>query len=400
MGANSKPQKYTQTDKFLWIVTFAYLVVLYVIGRKPMVTIGFTLLVLIASNFKFTIYKYHIFTLQFCLYCYATTFWALNGRYTISATNDIFITLMSLFVFYEYWKNVRDINILLKIIMWAGVIVVIYTYYYYGVSNIVSSENEARLQNKFNNVNTIAMLTAIVLIINYYFMLFVKKDWSALIWIPCLMIISATQSRKAIVMLIIGVFFLYFFKQRKEARNHLFHSYTKIFFFSVIFILIIAILSQTSMFSGLADRMRGLIASVTGEGKEDASAMLRRLYREEAWKQFYQTPIVGCGINNSIIFLSRNLGHMTYTHCNYAELAACGGIIGLISYYSIFAYILFNELKYIKIESSAVLIVTWIMTKLVMDWGAVSYNSHSTYFYLMLYFIHLDNMKRKYPRIK
>lgn len=394
-------QKFTSTDKFLWFVTFAFLVSINIIGEKPIVLVGFSLLMLLFSNFKLTINKYHIFTLQFCLYCYATLFWAMNGYYTIRISKTIFFSLIALFIYYEYWKNIKDINILLKIIMWAGFVVVVYTYFYYGVEDIISSEEDgARMQNAFNNVNTIAMLTAIVLMLNYYFFLFVKKDWTIVIWLPCLFIIGATQSRKAFVMLVLGIFFLYYFKQRRNAKGDSLLPTMKIAAFTITGIFTLIILSQTSMFSGLADRMNGLIASLTGEGKEDASSYLRRIYREAAWRQFHKTPFFGCGINNSLLFLHEEYGKSTYTHCNYAELAACGGIVGLISYYSMYLYLLFKELKYIKLDSSAVLIVTWLLIRLMTDWGAVTYYTLTNYFYLMLFFIHLDNMKRKYPQVR
>ena len=397
---SSTTQRYTKTDRFLWLVTFLYLIVSNTINRSGTVFFGFAFLVLLFSNFKLKFYKYHIFTLQFCLYCYATTFWALNGRYTITVCNGIFLTLICLFIFYEYWKDIQDINILLKIIMWAGFFVVMYTYYYYGVEDIVTAEGEDRLGNEFNNVNIIAQMTATTLIINFYFRLFVKKDWSILIWIPCLMIIAATQSRKAFVMLIMGTFILYYYKQKMLKRSDMLLPLTKILAFVLLGIIILVVLGHTSVFSGMYKRMGGLIAYLTGGDDVDASSMVRNTYFEIGWRQFLQAPFVGFGINNSMIFLAQQTGHATYLHNNFIELACCGGIVAVISYYSMFLYILTKEFKYIKLDTSAILIVTWILIRLVTDWGAVSYCSRATYFYLMLYFIHLDHMKKKYPHIR
>ena len=393
-------QRYTKTDRFLWLVTFLYLIISNTINGSGTILFGFAFLVMLLSNFKMKFYKYHIFTLQFCLYCYATTFWALNGRYTIVICNTIFLTLLCLFVFYEYWKDVQDIHILLKIIMWAGFFVVLYTYYYYGVEDIVTAEGEDRLGNEFNNVNTIAMMTATTLIINYYFRLFVKKDWSVLIWIPCLMIIAATQCRKAFVMLIMGVFILYYYKQKMEKRSDMLLPLSKILAFVLLGIIILVVLGHTNVFSGLYNRMGGLISSLTGGEDIDASSHVRNTYLEIGWRQFLQTPFVGIGMNNSMILLSQQTGHATYLHNNYIELASCGGIIAVISYYSIFVYILSKEIKYIKLDSSAILIATWILIKFVTDWGAVSYCSRATFFHLMLFFIHLDLMKKKFPHIR
>ncbi len=393
-------QRYTKTDRFIWLVTFVFLIVANTIASSATVLFGFTLLVLLFTNFKLKIYKYHIFTLQFCLYCYATTFWALNGRYTIPICSSIFITLLCLYVFYEYWKDIQDIHILLKIIMWTGVFVVLYTYYHYGLEDIVAADEEGRLENDFKNVNTIAMITAVSLIINFYFRLFVKKDWSIVIWIPCLMIIGATQCRKAFVMLVMGVFILYYYKQKKEKRGDMLLPLSKIIAFVVLGIIILVVLGQANVFSGLYNRMSGLVASLTGGEDVDASTMVRNAYNRIGWEQFLKTPFLGVGINNSMILISQKTGHATYLHNNYLELASCGGIIGVISYYSMFLYILFKEIKYVKFDSSAILIIAWVLIRLVVDWGSVSYCSRTTYLYLMVFFIHLDNMKKKYPRIR
>ena len=225
-------------------------------------------------------------------------------------------------------------------------------------------------------------------------MLFVKKDWSILIWLPCLFIIGATQCRKAFVMLVMGMFLMYYYKQRMKKNGDMLLPLTKVFVFVLIGFLVLFILGHNGIFSGLYTRMGGMISALTGGEDVDASSMVRNIYNEIGWKQFLKTPIVGIGINNSMILLAQQVNHATYLHNNYIELLTCGGVIGLISYYSIF------EQKYIKLESSAFLIVTWLLIIFVIDWGVVSYINRMNYFYLMMFFIHLDHLKKKYPHIK
>lgn len=394
-------QRYTKSDYFIWFVTFLFFVTSNISDASGPIMFATTLLVLVASNFKLVFYKFHVFTLLFCLYSYATTFWALNGRFTISVSNSIFQTLVCLFVFYSYWKDIRNIRILLKIFMYGGFVVIIYTYYFYGVTSVFDAQSEHRLDNAFSNVNTISMLAALIVMIDYYFYLFVKKSWwNILLVIPCIIIISATQSRKGLVVLVMSVFILYYYKQMRSRKKDDALPYIKIFSFILIGVVALLILAQTRYFSGLSHRMDGLIASVTGEGQMDASSYMRMLYRNAGWEQFKETPFLGVGMNNSIIVNSRATGHATYLHSNYIELLCNGGIFALILFYAPLLYILFNELKYVKKDSTAVLIATWIMIRLVTDWGAVSYVSKMSYFYLMIFFIHLDNLKRKYPEIK
>lgn len=390
--------KYTANDNLIFILTWGYLVSLNVIDN-PLITsfalFGLTLLVLVFSNFRLEFYNFHLFTLQFCLFCYASAFWALNGRLSIEIGKSLLQTIICLSVFYAYYKKFTDVDMLLKIVMWAGYFVVFYTYFFYGVVDVVEAED--RLVSEFANVNSIAMLAAVVVTIHWYFFLFKKKSITFLMVIPCFIVIGAVQSRKAIVMSLLGIVLIYFFKQLRSHRNNLL-PFLKVGFFLFFFILMVYLLAQTEMFSGLSTRMDGLIASVTGEGTADHSSRLREFYREIGWIQFSRTPMAGIGIGNAIILVARAADKNTYLHCNYAELAADGGILGLFSYYIMYLYILWYEFKYVRKDTTAVLIIVWIMVKLVADWGLVSYYTKASYFYLMIYFLHVNMLRKKYGK--
>ena len=65
-----------------------------------------------------------------------------------------------------------------------------------------------------------------------------------------------------------------------------------------------------------------------------------------------------------------------------------------------YLYVLAKEYKYLKYERLSALIFLWVMIKFVTDWGAVSYYSKINLFYLMIYYLHIDLMRKKYPNIK
>ena len=380
-------------------MTGAFLAIVNMFPISTSLFFGIMFIVLILTNFKMEFYTYHLMTLQFCLFCYTSTFWAINGRYSIDQANSIFQSIICMSIFYAYYKNLKDINILLKITMWSGYVVMFYTYFFYGLDNVVGASEEQRLNSEFNNVNSLAILGAQVIIINAYFFLFVKKDFSILMALPTLGIIGATQTRKALVMLIAGIALLYLFKELKNTKGSII-PFIKLFIFFAVGIMVIYFLSQTPFFSGLTHRMDGLIASITGKGEMDSSSALRKFYRDLGWTQFKETPLAGIGIGNAHILVWRASDQNTYLHCNYAELAADGGVLGLFSYYIMYLYVLYKEMKYVKIEHSAILIVVLVLIKLILDWGAVTYYSKLPYFTLMTMYIHLDLMRIKHPKPK
>lgn len=386
---------YTPNDKYIWFITWLFLVMYNVSeANASAIMLGFAVLMLFSINFKLEIHTFHIMTLQFCLFCYASAFWAWNGRLSLEKGNTIFSALVCVYIFFSYYSKLNDIMILLKIIMWSGYFVVFYTYLFYGFSNVVAAEDSQRLNSEFANVNSVAMMVSLVMIIHYYFYLYERHTSSIVLAIPGLMIIAATQSRKAIVMLILGVILLYVFKQIFDRKVKL--PFIKIFGFLIATIIVIILLRQTSLFAGLNTRMEGMIASITGHGEVDSSSSLRDLYRNLGWNQFYETPLGGIGIGNSRILVGRAVGYDCYLHDNYAELASGGGILGLISYYIIYLYVFFKEMRYIRKDKSVILVEVWLLIKLITDFGAVSYFSKSSYIYAMFFYLHLVQMQRKY----
>ena len=397
--------KYTRTEIFIFFLTWWFItstVVLEHSGIGTYVLLVCSLLILVCSNLKLEIYIFHVMVLQFCLYCYATVFWAMNGRASLEVSNMIFRYLLMIFILYSYYQKKKDITILFKILMWAGYFTTFYSYVVHGNSILVAAEGQEtrRLIHSFANVNNIGMIVATSIIIHAYFYLFEKKTKTILFAIPALYVVAATQSRKALIMVVVGVGLLYITKYLRNSKQPGdLRPYIKIIGFISFFTLAIFLLARYGPFEGLTTRMEGLWASVTGEGEEDASSALRKMYRKIGWIQFGRTPLAGIGINNARILTGRALDKDAYLHNNYAELAADGGSLGLLSYYIMFLYPLFKEFKYIKRDSSALLVVIWIIIDFVNDWGIVSYFTVYTYFKLMIYYLHLNTMRRKYPSL-
>ena len=394
---------YTSNDKFLWFVTFAFLAFNSIGGKAEggaAVLFVVTIIFLLCSNFRFQVRPYHLFVLQFTFFCYISAFWALNGRMAIAKGNTLFQILFCTSVFYSYYSKLRNVDLLLRLIMWAGYFMVFYSYLFYGIGNVASMESDAeRLSSEFANVNSIGMKAATVVIIHLYFCMYRKWERSILLAIPTIILVASTQSRKAIVILILGPLLLYYFKYLRQSRKSLV-PFARLLLFVIVLIILVITMSQTGLFSGVTQRMTNLLNSFTGEGYVDSSTSTREFFRKIGWIQFTRTPMLGVGMGNARILAIRATGHDCYLHNNYAELAANGGTVGLISYYSIFLYVLYKEFKYYKVNSVACLFIVMILIRFVSDWGAVSYYSKTTYIYLMMWFIHLDKCKKWYPKRK
>ena len=86
-------------------------------------------------KFKFTFFHAHI--LLFALYSLLSSSWALEPTDSITKAVTLFEILICMSVFYSYYYRDSNGTIkLLKAVMWAGYIVMVYTFFYYGISNI------------------------------------------------------------------------------------------------------------------------------------------------------------------------------------------------------------------------------------------------------------------------
>ena len=102
-------------------------------------------------------------------------------------------------------------------------------------------------------------------------------------------------------------------------------------------------------------------------------------------------PILGVGIGNARYYCS--MGY-TYLHNNYVELLACGGIVGFIIYYMPYMYLISQFYKNRAYLNEYSIMILFILSGVIMmDYGSVSYYSKSTYFFLMVCFLHLNNLK-------
>lgn len=336
-----------------------------------------------------------LFYVVFITYVLLSALWAESSASTITMARTLFRTFLCAYVVYLYFIKEKDISRLLRILMWAGYIVAIYSLFFYGMGELLKAgqDSSLRAENEFANVNSIAMCCALSCMIQANEFFEKRHRWTCLFLIPALIIIAATQSRKALVFLIVGIVAAFIVKNQNEPFTQ---KFVKIFLGCIIAALIVYILLQFEIFSGIKERMQSMLNSLTGKGDVDSSALARKKMIEIGWKEFIEHPLGGVGIANSYFITDRYLGRETYLHNNFIELLACGGIFAFITYYVIYGYLFYNLWKYRKADKKqAMFFAIWLLIMLTLDFANVSYYEKSQNFYLMIHFVNVENLKRK-----
>ena len=400
------------SDQLIWILTVFLFVCFLVFDSytwgKYAFLLASALIYLISIladggklSLKFGVYQ--IYFLCFILYTALTALWAMNVSHVLTRARTLLRILVCASCLYLHYIKKEDIFSVLTAIKWAGIIVSIYTLFYYGVENVLQAtvSSSLRLDNDYTNVNTIGMACALSCVIHIFEWIFFHKVrlLEVAFLLPIVVVIAATQSRKAIVYVIAGVLLLIFLKNM-DSKDFL-KALIKIFIGIVFAVIVIAVLLQLEMFSGVKERLSGFINSLLGGGEVDNSTIVRDEMVSFGFSVWKQHPLLGIGMDNTYIIAEKYLGRETYLHNNYVEILCGGGLVGGCLYYVMYAYLFVSFMKYRKVNKPLFSIcMTWLLLTIIMDWGMVSYYLKTNAFYLMFMFVAVECLKKKYREMK
>ena len=394
-------------DRMIWFITLIFLVLSLTIsfalgdanyGAYVLFVCLFGLIIcyLIREQgvIKFRLTWMHGYMLLFIGACYLSTINAIEPSVALSRSFDIVKIFFMLIILYMCYQDKKSVDTLLKIGMWTGYIVCFYTVYFYGLDYFITVlSSSARIANDALNANTVGLLGANAIVMTLYYMLYDRPRWWNIIALPTLGILAATGSRKALVFVVVGTVLLFVFKSLRSAN--VVNSIAKIIGSLLALTIVGVAVLQLPMFSEVLDRMSSMVDAFSGTGG-DSSTIIRMALVDIGWDLFYQSPITGVGVNNPSVFTYFVYGKENYyLHNNYIELLAGTGVIGLLAYYSMYIYIAYNLIRYRNFHSSEyVMVLILFLSQIVMDMGMVSYESKSTYFYMMMFYLEVQLLRK------
>lgn len=388
-------------DKLIVMLTTLWLVSFTVFSTETWgkyVYLGLTVVIFglgaIRNGWKvnIAIEPFHLCTILFLLYGFASYLWAIDGTYTIKRMSTVAQTLICMYFVYTYYRDDEDSRRLLDCVMWAGYIVAIYAIYYYGLDTIRSLIAAGdRIDNEFTNVNAIGMMAAYSLIITFSKIINKHFSISLIFSVPALLMVIASGSRKAFIILLFGIFFVYMTRSIGQSTKPA-ETILKFVLVCIVGVLAVMAIWSIPVFRPVTERLLQTLNQFTGQGRVDESTMRRAWFIEIGLEQFFKTPIQGIGIGNSLFIIGRD----TYLHNNYIEILACGGILGIVTFYSSYLCCfkrLMSGMK--KYDEITVLCVTFFILQLLMDFMQVSYFAKDTYFYFMIFFLQVKSLNRE-----
>ena len=327
----------------------------------------------------------------FVAYTTLTAFWSLSYSDTLTMSRTLLRILVCFSLVYWSYMDETDPEKLIYCMVFSSYFVGLYTIFFFGFSSIIHASDDILLEESFANINAIAVFIAIGVVCELYLVLYRGPRLYSLLSLMSIVIIAASQSRKAIVVTVLGVMALILF--RFSTSKNLAYRILEIVFLLLLTLTAVYFIAKLPIFSSVNKRLDMMINSFLGQGKMDHSSLIRNDMRELGYEYWLQRPIRGFGFGATHIIAYRNLNVDTYLHNNYIELLASGGILGLISYYSMHIYLIAHYFKLRKTDERWFVIgIILIGLILISDYGKVSYYSKTGLFELMLLFIILENI--------
>lgn len=364
----------------------------YIILALTIAIMGFSMIA--NGKIKISFKSYQFLFAMFIAFTALSMLWATDSSRVRSQFITLSLILICASVVGWHFSLDKDAFSLIDAVKWTGYIVSLYSIVFYGFDYLLDATNSARLDNEFSNVNSIGILASLSCVFQVHQIAYKRSNVIALVLcIPSVMVVAATQSRKALLLLIVGVIGTIILKSIDKMNLK---TVIHIILALCASVMLLYLISRMSIFKGIFERMEGLIASITGSGTIDHSTEVRNKMVKIGFDTFLKHPIIGIGIGNSYIVTLEELMMSTYLHNNYIELLCCGGIVGFSCYYSLHIYVVYNLLKYRKNDKEIFAIgILWMLLILMLDWGMVSYNSKIQSYYLLINFLNVEFLKAK-----
>lgn len=226
--------------------------------------------------------------------------------------------------------------------------------------------------------NTLGAVSApLILISYYYYKQFGMKSGLALS-IYFLAFSFVCGSRGSVLQIII-IFLIHSLINEKNLSKKLKNL---VVFASLTVAVVTIILSVPFLYNLVWVRFADAVSTVLGIEVADSSTVGRENLREVAMLMFYQRPWLGYGVDGVVCFLkdySKILGEevtAVYSHCNYTEIAACFGIVGLIIYYGPIIRTMFLSFKKRNQSKWAGVLFATFASMNILDYCRINWATH------------------------
>ena len=325
-----------------------------------------------------------VFTLYY-LITYLNTPELIDSSYGRMKTIIYMLFLFLLVLQMDMIKNMG--NYITKLFLVVGILYCSYYVYTLKVTGIITAITFGdRFGGSVNNINELGMFMTL------FFLFFIHIGNTNKRWIYYLLsiipacIVIATNSRKAIIGLIIGLS-LYIY-----LCNHSKKKLKTIFYICILLIFIFGLL-QLPVFENIYNRMSSLWKD-TADKSAVQSSYIRSNMIDFGLTGIKNKPIFGHGFNMFTLNYGYQSGTYTYSHNNYIELLYNQGILGLVLYYLRYIIVIKGMWIFIRTKDKlGIILLVFLILSIAYDFACVSYYNPINYVILLISYLYYLNTK-------
>lgn len=366
MNYNYLKDKRISVQVVFYFTLFIYICMLYTFYeyRLPILSLTILIFVYYFISRKKKLSLFFVWNFLFVLLCAFSLFWSYNYSQTvIEVRNLLWIGIINNLII-AFIDDKEKINIIFKMIIFSGLVYILRLIYEFPLDTWLSGRLGGT--GDFNS-NRIGMYLSISGLAVFHFAL-MKNNKHYYLLLPVFVgVVFLTGSRKAFLMLIMGIGLLYYFNRGRNIQKKISALITAIVITIIFYFLVMNI---SFLYDILGHRIESIFSVVLLEsGNLDYSSRLRSQMVDIGMDLFAANPILGSGIGSYTVLS----GFSTYSHNNYIELLVGLGITGVVVYYG---FVLYIVLKLVKEKSSPIrnLLLVLSILFLIIDYGLVSYN--------------------------
>lgn len=189
--------------------------------------------------------------------------------------------------------------------------------------------------------------------------------------------------------------------------KNFFKMITKLIIFVLASAVVLLILRNVPiLYENIWLRFGDMFSTITGEEIEDASTQGREFYKEIAWNMFLERPILGWGLDGFTCYLrdypiyKGYYIEAVYSHCNFSELMANLGIVGLLVWYVPTFIVLIKGFKNREYHPFIKIMFFWLLSMIILDYARIPWMSHPSSYQYFLVFLAIILMSNEAKYIK
>lgn len=362
--------------------------------------------VLFWDNCRIIVPSYTKRLIAFVGYSVLSGIWAYDAGLTMVQVPLILACGFLVVLFGDYIIKKEASEIVLWCIAICGLVLSIYVIMEYGgwgafynQATLQKGSLEAqRLGGDINNTNVIGMQCVFSAVVLLYFALIKNRKICFFLMLAPFVTAFATGSRKAIILLVMGVVMIVYYKLTMNSED-VSKRFVKVFFGSLAVVaLLVILLSSDIAATGVERILKGFGIGDYDSGM-DRTTQMRYDMITTGFRHFWDYPYLGWGLANSRMVNVIYLGFNAYSHNDIVEILVNGGAVGFILYYGLLYKIFRHHLYFIKknkADDEVFASFTILVMLLVSNIAAVTYyGSISTFVYFVLWISVLEIRRRK-----